>query len=642
MGRIEIKELKYIGDKYYYKNDRFKNGLNILVGDNGNGKSTFTYLLVYGLGLNVSWFSETTKQPLKEILSDTNNYVELKLEINKELYTIKRKIKENIISVCSEKDKEIKSFSIGRNGYFFEKEQKNFSDWIFEKLKINLVEITQYNSTYRINFDDLMRYIYYDQITDNNTIISEFGISKDSKYKNNNVMKRSIFELIMSSYFKEYYDTYYRIKKMSNDLQEKKEYVKSLMTVRENIVAKSDYSEEINLNEEKQKINKELFRLKDILNKNSTESLRSEEDDVTVNYIIQVQKRIVIKVHKLKEYEFIIDDIEKKLMQFENLYIKKQQEIERLDKILFTANYIDIINEDRCPFCQEKLDIEEGHCLCGSDKSINFSRFIYSDKEYREMMKSKVKSIKTIGSTVNSYKVKYNEIKFKIDNTNSELEELNKKLKSLMNESLESSSTEMIDELIERYVKLKEKNIEIELILEKENEINKAQVKVANLEKEIKNLKDKLNKLEIEKDDILQENLEKFERIYSKYLKDYDDKDDSFEVKLDRNYVPFLNVYREQSFSVPKKFFYYLALLDMSIDPEVNINYPRFLIIDTLKDAGLELYDLVKLMRKLERYENQECQIILTCGYDEYSGEFKEYEIDYLSDSNMLLKKMEC
>lgn len=639
MGRIEVKELRYIGDKYYYKNDKFKNGLNILVGDNGNGKSTFTYLLVYGLGLNVSWFSETTKQPLKEILSDTNNYVELKLEINKELYILKRKIKENIISVYSEKDKEIKSFSIGRNGYFFEKEQKNFSDWMFEKLKINLVEITQYDSTYRINFDDLMRYMYYDQITDNNTIISEFGINKDSKYKNNNVMRRSIFELIMSSYFKEYYDTYYHIKKISNDLQEKKEYVKSLMTVKENIIAKSDYSEEINLNDEKQKINKELFRLKDILNKSSTDSLESEEDDVAVNCLIEIQKRIVIKVHKLKEYEFLIDDIEKKLMQFENLYIKKQQEIERLDKILFTANYIDIINEDRCPFCQEKLDIEEGHCLCGSEKSINFSRFIYSDKEYEEMMKSKVKSIKTIASTVNSYKVKYNEIKLKIDNTKSELEELNNKLKSLMNESLENSSTEIIDELMERYAKLKEKSTEIELILEKENEINKAQVKVANLKKEIKESKDKLNELEVEKDDILQENLEKFEGVYSKYLKDYDDKDDSFEVKLDRNYVPFLNVYREQSFSVPKKFFYYLALLDMSINTEVNINYPRFLIIDTLKDAGLELDDLVKLMRKLKRYENQECQIILTCGYDEYSREFKEYEIDYLSDSNMLLKK---
>lgn len=638
MGRIEIKELKYIGDRYYYQNDKFKSGLNILVGDNGNGKSTFTYLIVYGLGLNVSWFSSTTKQPLKEILEDTNNYVQLKIEINKEIYVLKRKIKENIISVYSEKDKEVRSFSIGRTGYFFEKENKNFSDWMFEKLRINKVEVTQYESTYRINFDDLMRYMYYDQITDNNVIISEFGIDRNSKYKNNNVMKRSIFELIMSSYFKEFYDTYYHIKKMSSDLQEKKEYVKSLMTVKENIISKSDYNNEIDLNEEKQKVNKELFRLKNIINNSNMQSF-DNVDDTEVDYIVEIQKRIIIKVHKLKEYEFIIDDIEKKLIQFKNLYVKKQNDIERLDKILFTANYIDIINEDTCPFCQEKLDIKEGHCICGSDKSINFSRFIYSDKEYEEMMKSKVKSIKTIANTIEDYKSKYEEIKSKLDNTKIELDELNKKLKDMMNNSMRDSNIEMIDELMERYTNLKEKNTEIELILEKENEIKKSETEVNNLQQNIKNAKNKLNELQAEKDDRLQENLEKFEDIYSRYLKDYDDKNENFEVKLDRNYVPFLNVYREKSFSVPKKFFYYLALLDMSIDSETNINYPRLLIIDTLKDAGLELDDLVRLMRNLKNYENQDCQIILTCGYDEYLSEFKEYEIDYLSDSNMLLKK---
>ncbi|GEM_PF-4467205 len=44
-------------------------------------------------------------------------------------------------------------------------------------------------------------------------------------------------------------------------------------------------------------------------------------------------------------------------------------------------------------------------------------------------------------------------------------------------------------------------------------------------------------------------------------------------------------------------------------------------------------------MGYLLNYQDKDYQIILTCGYDEYSAEFEPYKIDYLSDSNMLLKK---
>lgn len=315
MGSIEIKSLKYIGDKYYYKNDKFKKGLNILVGDNGNGKSTFTYLIFYALGGKVEWFNNETKQPLVEILDDTNNYIELEIIVNEERYILKRGIRDNFISVYKYKENEIKSYSIGRNGYYYEKEKITFSDWIFEKLNINLVEITQYDSTHRINFNDVMRYIYYDQITDNNIIISEFGIDRNDRYKNSNLMRRSIFELIMSSYFEEFYRTYYNIKKLNNEMQEKKEYNNALITLRDNIIINIDGDNLVNLKNQLEKVQKEMYRIRNLREEIKSNNSQDQDEQVNkkIDYIADIQKNIIAKFHEQKNYEFTKDEIEKKV-----------------------------------------------------------------------------------------------------------------------------------------------------------------------------------------------------------------------------------------------------------------------------------------------------------------------------------------
>lgn len=61
MGAIVINSLKYKGDTYFYSNEKFTKGLNLLVGDNGNGKSTFTYLIVYCLGIDVEFLKRVVK-----------------------------------------------------------------------------------------------------------------------------------------------------------------------------------------------------------------------------------------------------------------------------------------------------------------------------------------------------------------------------------------------------------------------------------------------------------------------------------------------------------------------------------------------------------------------------------------------------
>lgn len=92
MGRIKIKDIKYEGDNYYYFNDNFKDGLNIILGENGNGKSTFTYLVIYALGGRVPYFEQDSKAPISVIVNDKNNYVEITLIINDNEYILNEDI----------------------------------------------------------------------------------------------------------------------------------------------------------------------------------------------------------------------------------------------------------------------------------------------------------------------------------------------------------------------------------------------------------------------------------------------------------------------------------------------------------------------------------------------------------------------
>ena len=101
MGRLTIKKVVYQGDNYYYESPDFNDGLNIIVGYNGNGKTTLMNLIYYGLGGSVIEFNKSSEKENKhkEIFYDDNNYVRLYVEINGKLYILTRYFAENYIFV---------------------------------------------------------------------------------------------------------------------------------------------------------------------------------------------------------------------------------------------------------------------------------------------------------------------------------------------------------------------------------------------------------------------------------------------------------------------------------------------------------------------------------------------------------------
>ena len=48
MGRLTIKKVIYQGDNYYYESPDFNDGLNIIVGYNGNGVTGKCFWRIFG------------------------------------------------------------------------------------------------------------------------------------------------------------------------------------------------------------------------------------------------------------------------------------------------------------------------------------------------------------------------------------------------------------------------------------------------------------------------------------------------------------------------------------------------------------------------------------------------------------------
>ena len=89
---------------------------------------------------------------------------------------------------------------------------------------------------------------------------------------------------------------------------------------------------------------------------------------------------------------------------------------------------------------------------------------------------------------------------------------------------------------------------------------------------------------------------------------------------------------------VPKRFLYYLSLLQLSLISDIP--YPRLLLIDTPETAGIDLDGLVKVIRKIAELENpndKPFQILFSTGQDKYPPEFSSKVLLRMSKANRLL-----
>ncbi|MCP1359068.1 hypothetical protein [Aneurinibacillus migulanus] len=635
MGNLVIKKVAYKGEKFLYSSPELKMGLQIIEASNGAGKTTFSSFICYGLGMYVKQFDFREKNVIhNEVYIDKNNCVILDVEISGYIYQLSRYFhtQSNTIFIKGEDGTEA-SYPIYRTN----QENEIFSDWILSKLGIEVCDIYQGTKKFKINFADLFRLIHYDQDTSPSKIYKEHR-TNNNFISDSTTVRKVIFELLIGHQFSDYYALIGELNKKERERDTHKATLASYIDMTHKMdqdISGINFDEIVSqLHEYNHQLGKLYFYRDSLKNKqfNSTDldrrirQFRSELMDIeNKNTDLRLTKRSVSL--ELKDLLQLRDDIILEVIQ--------------IRKIILAHQELNLFSPNTCPCCLREIKRKEDHCICGLtiDES-QYEKFFYSSKEYLEILKSKQKSVETIEIAIESCKEELTAIEEQIIHLELMKEKVLTHLYEIEKDIQINASDSELNEVNDKILEVKnfiQENEQKKTLYEKYAELEKnysdAKVSYTDLSKRLKSMESDVQYL-------LESQLANFEQIYTQLLKEADS--GVITAELDENYMPLVNggVYRQASANVAKRFIYYLTLLKMSIEQK-GIPFPRFLLVDTPENLGIDKENLDKCLSQVLNIKEQTkgYQIILTTGIKKYPEEFKRYVAETFTEDGKLLKK---
>lgn len=636
MGRLKIEKIFYEGDNYYYESPEFKDGINIIEGENGSGKSTFSNLLSFSLGNYVKEFDKKHIKKHTQIVNDKNNYVLAIISINEKKYKLKRFFNDNRIFV--EENGEIHDYLIHRSSG----EVKIFSDWLLGKLGIPVVEFFQGTAQSKLNFSDLYRLIHYDQKTPPEKIYKESR--NDRNFISDSVfMRKVIFQMLMGHEFSEYYQ-------LIGELNKAK-IIKNTLKVREEGFV--DIANEFGFG----KLNNETqSEIKNLIDEKQLQLQRLEIYEEELLKVDQKPSESIDKVRNFKreliDIELKIEDILNKInrlyKEINNIKILKENtilEVTQIKKIILTHEELNLFSPDSCPYCLNKVEREEGHCICGREVSESeYEKFFYSSDEYLTILKSKQKSVETLDIAIESCNDELSTLNQELESSRKQKQNKLNIIKESKKDAERNTNIAEIKEVQQKKFSLKEDIVSLEQKYKVKNNFDQILNELSSVENSITKINVNLNVKEKDAKEEIKLQLTKFNEIYNALLVDI--KEDINKAKIDEeNYMPIINEgeYKEASVDVPIRLMYFLTLLKMSID-DSEMPFPRFLLIDTPENLGIDKVNLEKSISKFRIVEEEtgmnNFQIILTTGISKYPDEFSSFKRGRsLYESKKLLTK---
>lgn len=661
MGSLALRKIIYKGDKYYYSSKDLKNGIQIVEADNGAGKTTFSSLISYGIGMYVRQFDfRNDKDNHSEIYSDTNNYVLLKVLINEEPFEFTRYFNpanSNVIFVRGDNFEE--SFPIYRNAVKNE-DDWIFSDWILYKLGIEVCEIFQGVRKFKVNFSDLFRLIHYDQDTNAQNIYKEHR--NDNNFVSDSAaVRKVIFELLVGYQFSEYYSLigeYNKTERVKNTLKETLDNYTEMvhkMGFKISGVSQEELTHQLKeLNLQLQKL--EIYR----------KSLKTNHYSST-----QYDKYI----HQLREKLFSVDSTNNGLkaekrattIELRDLIRLKDDlilEVTQIKKIILAHEELNLFSPNTCPCCLREVKRKKDHCICGNpiDES-QYERFFYSADEYLDILKSRQKSVETIETAINSCKEELDDLNAAITRLELEKDKIKVQLREVEKNITNTSNDVELNNVNDKILEVKSNIQTVEQNLKNIEQYEEIQKEFNSSKETLASLAAKLRSMETSLKELMEVQIEKFDKIYNDLIKQADK--DVIKAELDDNYMPVINdgMYRQASSYVTRRLVYYLTLIKMSIDTE-NVPFPKFLLIDTPENLGIDEKNLISTLSLIdelfikeekeqggiseeikdkeqiegEKQSEPNFQIILTTGIGKFPEKYKEYVVETLTDDNKLLK----
>ena len=365
-----------------FESPELSEGINIIVGDNGSGKSTFSYILEYGLGGDIKYFKSDGEEEHIIITKDKNNYVIIELEINNVKYEFKRFIGENDIFI-SKLNSFYGRFSLNRIG---QNSDILFSDWLLNELGINAFELNLGSKSWTINFRDLYRLLNYDQDTSPSTIYKSPTV--ENYIADSVVIRKAIFETLIGLSSQVYNDKYGELRVAIKQKEEANALLNNYINMFP-IQINDKTKIKSTINESKT----QLDRLYESRDKTQKESISIEDK---TNHLATIQESLISLELEISKKTIKEKNLSAELKRIEYLKQEHSDEILQIEKIIHAHNKLDLFSFELCPFCGNEAKQENGACICGSINSKDYEKYVYTSSEYSEIIKHKKKSIATI------------------------------------------------------------------------------------------------------------------------------------------------------------------------------------------------------------------------------------------------------
>jgi len=632
VGSLIIKKVKYSGEKYYYESPELQEGINIILGDNDSGKSTFSYFIEYALGGKVKPFEDDTDgSRYSLIIEDKNNFVQIDILIDQIPYSIKRFINHQDIFI--------------NNGDLTERFPINrkpgitiFSDWLLGKLRIPVFEMYLGASHWYFNFNDLFRLLNYDQNTEPRKIYK--SPVAENYIADSIIIRKSIFEILLGISSAEYF------KKLdiAKAALKQRDTAKALY---ENYKANHDiYESSDKLNEIKKEVTVNLENLE--LERDSYLKKETTVND-KIGELSDIQAKLLSLELRNSEDRVLLSTLQNEQTKVNQLHYNLEQEIYQIQKIIFTHDKLDLFSMEVCPFCMNKKDVEEGICICGSKfNDDDYEKFVYHSSEYKEILSHKEKSINAITLAKETYQKEIDEKSRSISNNLILIKEYTDKLKIIIETAEFAGNTTIVDGYNDNIFKLKELLLQIDFSLKTSSQLAELKKDFDEKNKKFGIVQGELNKAKAEYDKNNLGTIEKFNTVYNDLLSK--SSYESTTAHIDEDYMPFIDnrEYKAKSGDVPKRLMYYFTILTLALKLS-SVKHPRFLLIDTPEDSGidtdhlnqnLELLEYAIQLGKQKDGSINSFQVILTTGYGKFPDSFEKYVVERFStkEKNYILK----
>lgn len=637
MGRLAIRRVSYIGKNYYFESPHLDDGIVILEGENGHGKSTFMDLIYFGFGGKVDGFNKDDKKTHNkhtEIYNDTENYVELELIINDETYEFTRYFNKNIVYVV-DSNEHVDEFNVYRNA---DNGNGVLSDWILAKLSINVFDMIQGTKQFKIGFNDLLRLVYYDQKTEIEKIYK--APDNENYVSDSSEIRKAIFEILVGKIYDNYYSFLAKYKQELSEYDKQQAVLDSYDEFLHQILDGDIDNVKF--------IKSEIEKYEDIIEQKLLERDIARNNEGSSDEIfdeIRMQRRNMERLQLEKDsVEKIFFAINNSIGKIFYLQDEAKREINEVEKIRFIDKKMKLFSPNTCPYCLHEVKRENGKCICGSEiDEAQYEKFFYTDAEYVEIINAKKKSLKSLNELLEKKRERKRNVESELKEFQTQIREIQEYIIDLEKDIGTNYNSAYTKHLDEEIAILNTKNVELdkarELAEKKETLVSKC-IQLRNSVDALKVQVDlQLNKA---KADML-EKKRMFNEVYVELMKVTDSScNDAY---LGDDYMPYINggAYRERSAYVSKRLMFFLTLLLLSL--KTDMNYPQFLMIDTPNKEGIDPDKLIEILASLDKTNeigkqmDKEFQIILTTGLGIYPKEFQKYVFLTLDGNDKLLKK---